>query len=202
MKTTARMVMAAVMGTTAWAGEIPPAAERKVTVCMEIVQDRLTVYRAQALAAKMFTAIGVAIRWRHPGHTCPVEAIVIDQATDTPKDYLSGALGYALPYEGTHIRIFYDRLIQFVTRERAPPILAHIMVHEIAHILQGTDRHSRGGVMKARWDREDYWRMPGNPLEFTEYDVLLIHLGIDQRAARRLPPAQPEDETVGAAAVH
>jgi hypothetical protein len=30
------------------------------------------------------------------------------------------------------------------------------LVHEISHVLQGTNRHSETGVMKARWNQEDY----------------------------------------------
>jgi hypothetical protein len=35
-----------------------------------------------------------------------------------------------------------------------PPtfVLAHVLVHEITHILQGIDRHSESGVMKSPGD--------------------------------------------------
>jgi hypothetical protein len=56
---------------------------------------------------------------------------------------ISRALGVALPLEGSHARVFYDRVL------RASPddayqdaLLAHVMAHEIAHVLQGLIRHS------------------------------------------------------------
>ena len=94
-----------------------------------------------------------------------------------------GALAYALPYEGTHIVIFYDRVLETESR-RVPKLTAHIMVHEIAHILEGTNLHSDSGVMKAKWDEKDLSEMAWKPLTFTNFDVRLIHRGLDDRANR------------------
>ena len=34
-------------------------------------------------------------------------------------------------------------------------LLAHVLVHEITHVLEGVDRHTGQGVMKARWTEDD-----------------------------------------------
>jgi hypothetical protein len=57
-------------------------------------------------------------------------------------------------------------------------LLAHVMVHEIAHILQGVYRHSDNGVMKAVWTGQDYSQMRVGALPFAPEDVELIHLGL------------------------
>jgi hypothetical protein len=62
--------------------------------------------------------------------------------------------------------------------------MAHVMVHEIAHILQGTDQHSTRGVMKAHWNSYDYVLMKTGRLTFTEPDVEMIHIRSVARAAR------------------
>jgi hypothetical protein len=67
-------------------------------------------------------------------------------------------------------------------------VLAHVLVHELTHILQGFPRHSEGGVMKAHWDSGDFAQMTWKPLPFTEVDVDLIQRGLDVREAR-LPGA-------------
>jgi hypothetical protein len=63
--------------------------------------------------------------------------------------------------------------------------LAHVLAHEITHILQGVSRHSESGVMKATWDQRDFEKMAWKPLTFTERDVMLIHFGLEARAARK-----------------
>jgi hypothetical protein len=49
-----------------------------------------------------------------------------------------------------------------------------VLVHEITHILQGVDRHSESGIMKAQWTIDDYRAMASKPLSFTPLDVKLI----------------------------
>ena len=58
------------------------------------------------------------------------------------------------------------------------------MAHEVTDILQGICRHSASGVMKARWDEEDFLQMAWKPLPFTDYDIDLIRRGLDAREAR------------------
>jgi hypothetical protein len=141
----------------------------------------LTRVQAQGLASTMFAGIGVTLNWRHgaPSHAEP-GAIAIDFVTHTPETLMPGALAYALPYEGVHIRIFWDRIGSDRT---GPELLAHVMVHEITHILQGVVQHSSEGIMKARWTPQDRSSLARKPLHFTEFDVVLIHNGLDARGA-------------------
>ena len=85
---------------------------------------------------------------------------------------------YAQSYEAVHIQVFYDR----IKYKPAPAeLLAHVMVHEITHILQGISRHSDNGIMKANWSGEEFQRMRYKPLSFTEEDVVLTHRGLEAR---------------------
>ena len=103
---------------------------------------------------------------------------MVDLATDTPKQLRPGALGFALPYEGTHITVFYDRVLQTVDSKMVPAVLAHVLVHEITHILEGCDWHTSAGIMKASWTRADYKQMARQPLSFTGEDLQLIQFGL------------------------
>jgi len=60
-------------------------------------------------------------------------------------------------------------------------ILAHVMTHEITHVLQGIERHSATGVMKARWDAKDFLNMTFSPLPFTVDDIDLLHTALRLR---------------------
>ena len=187
MKFTAMMAIVAVMGMTAWAGESGPANEPKVTVCMERGGDMVTTLRAQTAASKMFSEVGVKIEW-HGQSSCPADALRISLSTSTPANLLPSAWAYALPYEGSHIVVFCDRIQKAVAmapgRVQVPSLLAHVLVHEITHILQGFNRHSASGVMKTRWDFDDFSHMDWKPLQFTEEDVMHIHQGLNARASR------------------
>jgi hypothetical protein len=172
--------LAVVMGTSAHAAQ---TSDRSVTVYLRdnpSVPDPVRSI-AKALASDMFAGIGVRIDWRSgqpAASSATAGAIAIELGTETPKTFLPGALAYAQPYEGVHIQVFYDR----IKYAPAPAeLLAHVLVHEITHTLQGISRHSDSGVMKANWSAEDLSRLRFKALPFTEEDVVLIHRGLKAR---------------------
>ena len=93
----------------------------------------------------------------------------------------SEALAIAPPYEGS-IVVFLDRVRELI-RHRGPSVMAHVLVHEITHVLEGINRHSATGIMKARWNSNDYGEMRHKPLPFAEEDVGLIYYGLKVRRA-------------------
>lgn len=168
-------VMAAMAGTDARADS---KIGREVTVYCSDKADvpMLDGMQAQSLASGMFAKIGVKLNWR-PGNPSRPEtsAIVIELVKGTPATFKPGSLAYALPYEGVHIQIFWDR----IKKTPAPrEVLAHVMAHEITHILQGIARHSNEGVMKANWTPQEEYAMKAKPLAFTQEDIELIYAGM------------------------
>jgi hypothetical protein len=92
-----------------------------------------------------------------------------------------GAMAYALPYSRTTIVVFYDR----VQAAAVPPLLAHVLAHEITHVLEGLAVHSATGIMKAKWTSKDYVEMRRRALQFTDEDVILIRHGLDSLERRK-----------------
>jgi hypothetical protein len=139
---------------------------------------------AEWLATEMFAKIGISLHWSaaKPARSSAQPSIVMDLLTATPPDRMPGALAYALPFEGVHISVFFDRIEEAPAPDRAR-ILAHVMVHEITHLLQGVSRHSDRGVMKAVWTNRDFGDMRKKPLAFTVEDVNLIDSGLSARQA-------------------
>lgn len=185
-KITAITTMVLMAGAVAQAAPTT-APDRKVTVCVEglslpTVDGAGT--RARAIASQMFAAIDVTIVWRYEFRGCPEQGIRVTLLERTPDNLKPGALAYALPYEGTHIRIFFDRIARNHNKPHVPIVLAHVLVHEITHILQGISRHSATGVMKAHWELADYRNMTGRPLAFEDKDIDLINFGLEGRARR------------------
>ena len=105
--------------------------------------------------------------------------IIIDITSDTPKMFAPGALAWAQVYEGVHISVFWDRIKNKVGgRDRLGTcLLAHVMAHEIAHIIEGVDRHSETGLMKAHWTNAEIEGMSVRLLSLAPEDVQLIHNG-------------------------
>lgn len=170
-----------------------PNAACSVPVC---VNDNnsinvLALVRAQAIASQMFATAGVAVEWHSAAHASCQElqfprAIVLDFVTATPGNNPE-ALASAAPYEGIHATVLVDRLEGIGGTAKRSKFLAHVMTHEITHLLQRISRHAQTGVMKARWDADDLMRMGYTTLPFTPEDIDLIQRGLSRQTADSAP---------------
>jgi hypothetical protein len=162
-------------------------AEPTVVICLVADPNRQIMSAAETLANQIFTSIRVTIRW-HESPVCPAAPevpVFMVIRTATPKTYFPDALGVALPLEGSHAWVFYDRVQRAVRDDKhLTALLAHVMVHEIAHVLQGINRHSESGILKANWSEREIAQMAVLPLAFTPTDATLIHMGIEDRRTR------------------
>jgi hypothetical protein len=107
---------------------------------------------AERIASRIFERIGVTLNWLKNPRACPAHALILSVTDETPPNLLPGALAYAQPYEGVHIRVFADRVMaasDYPQPKLCGRVLGHVFAHEIAHMLQGVSRHSAEGVMKA-----------------------------------------------------
>jgi hypothetical protein len=186
------MNVLSVAATVLWAGlnlkvgEFRPANQLPVKICMESgVGEPWVVTQAETIATRMFAEIGVGIEWRHASTSCntsPGESLIVQFSTGAPERLFPGALAYSRLDGGDHIEVFYDRVGRTVEAHRVPRLLAHVLAHEIGHMLEGVSRHSADGVMKAHWDNRDFLEMSYKPLTFAPEDVELIQRGIMHRA--------------------
>lgn len=181
---------AAEFATVARAHEIERPA---VAVCVDgklDQYDKSVADHAQTRASTIFRRIGVQVDFhRANSGFCGQSGrsvIRVAYSVHTPAEIAPSELAYALPYEGVHIEVFCDRVPGGDDPRRAE-VLAYVLTHEIAHILQGVARHSDSGIMKAHWDKADLIRMRLVPLSFTEGDVDLIHKGLQARAGHNAP---------------
>lgn len=181
MKSQVVVAVAALMATGIRTSQASQTREPNVTVCMATGGEAFgLVQEAQATVDRMFAATGVVIEWRPQMRDCPANAILVSLSYRTPESLSPGALASARPFEGIHIEVFYDRIRRF-NHAAVPTVLAHVLVHEITHVLQAVSRHSDYGVMKAQWDTTDYTEMRWKTLAFTPNDVDLIHQGMASR---------------------
>jgi hypothetical protein len=179
MTATAIAMMTWVASTVVPAGQ----SQQNLTVYLRDTAgvDPYALTPAKGSARQMFGQIGISVDWHNSGRAVSFSQppIAIELVMHTPYDFKPDALASAQLYEGSHI--FFDQIAMHSTPAR---VLAHVMVHEITHLLQGIRRHSDSGVMKALWTREDFWEMRCEALAFTPEDVELIQIGLAARNAR------------------
>lgn len=178
MKTLAILAVAMAMKARAGAEEVAIYLEGQYVVPI------VTLARAKSLTDRMFASAGVRIDWLkgEPSHSqWRQQPIIIKIVKESSRDIAPGALAFALSYEGVHVTLFYDRIQQTIEPALVDRLLAHVMAHEITHILQGVGRHSETGIMKAHWTPDDLNAMKLKPLSFTEEDVRLIRIGLEKR---------------------
>lgn len=175
------LVLLAAAGAGLWADELDSGEHYRVSVCLETAGS-FTLNRASSLVSRIYAAIGVEIDWQRL-RNCPAGAIRVTMQNFTFPSEKPDALAYSMPYHGTRIVIFYDRVQQTVESRRVPVLTAHAIAHEIGHILEGNSSHSSSGVMKARWDEDDFSEMSWKPLPFAPEDVSLIRQRLRSRSA-------------------
>jgi hypothetical protein len=180
MKTRTMAAMIVLMTMRTQAGEKNLKDEQTVNVCIEAGRT-VEAPLAQAIAGKMFAEIGVQIKWRTKRECAKSKDALIHilLLTGAPLNHYPNALAFANPFEGRHITVFADRIHNPADPPRVVTCkLAHVLVHEITHILQGTDGHAASGIMKAKWNQDDFNHMAWKPLSFNPLDIELIKLGI------------------------
>jgi hypothetical protein len=190
MKTQRLAAMLAMTAASLCAGQSAVTQKATVTVCME--SDWKALEGVRPLTAAMFAHIGVRIVWR-TRDACPVgvDAIQVRLSRDSTsvRNVSFEALAATQPYART-VTVFLDR-VKDLNRSRGISVMAVVLAHEITHVLEGIDRHSATGIMKARWDNHDYLEIGRQTLAFAQDDIDLIYAGLKvPRAAEAAVAAQ------------
>jgi len=97
-------------------------------------------------------------------------------------------MAFANPFDPVPvITVMYDRILDLTDRvpELRSAILAHVIAHEIGHLLMRTNGHSPDGVMKAHWTASDYGRMAHRPLPFRPDDAEMMRRRLGLASATR-----------------
>ena len=166
------------IGIAAHTADVAERGTYRVVVCIASSPIH-ELNQAELIAERMFRNADVVLEWHRSldPRVCPMGAVRISVEQETGPHTLPGALAYSMAAEGGLIRVFYDRIAR-IQSLKPSALLAHVLVHEITHVLQGVAWHSHTGVMKARWEAADFERMVRKGLPFTTTDVKLVRRGL------------------------
>lgn len=184
------LAVAAVLavGSGAWAGGPRPGPEQTLMVCLDPNGGSAVIDPGRAAATAIFKRAGIRLDWRISERPCLAGGgIVVSGSFATPNDEHPGALAYALPYEGAHLVLLYDRILGAISWPGVPSLMGYVLAHEIGHMLQGVARHSAEGILKAHWNYLDYADINRWRLDFTKEDIAMIRDGMSKRFPRATP---------------
>jgi hypothetical protein len=147
---------------------------------------------AKGLSTRILSHAGVRLEWCAQPSRCQdwPGRIVISLEPRAPARLAPAALAEARVFEGRHIDVFLDRLNWGRNPQWSSRLLGHVIAHEIAHLLQGVDRHSEHGIMKAQWHNGDYAAMARSTIPFHADDLDLIQRGLEKRTSILAVPVQ------------
>lgn len=162
-------------------------AERPADVMVYVTGDDLLLLGTEQSEIKRavgrtFAPVGIRISWvdGKPKNIGPPAAPVVVYVQFIRRSFQyhrPGVLADATPFAPgvKTITVICER-VQAITNshDRVPRIVAHILAHEIGHVLLATDQHDEIGLMKGTWDREEFDAMKTNSLGLTSSDLELV----------------------------
>jgi len=180
------VIAAGIIGTSA--SPAAPPETSSITVRTYNLANAPTEYLVQAnySAGQIFKQAGIAVRWlscalslqEARANTACEEAtgrhdfdVVVSTAAITrPGIATDASLGYAFPLaRRSHAVVLWERSKKMAESNGVPAgiILGHATAHELGHLLLHSVEHSRTGIMRSRWGKEDLLRAESGRLLFT-----------------------------------
>jgi hypothetical protein len=178
---------------------------RACTVSAYVDADVVTspglVWYAVNKTTELFRLTGVDVQiarrkdsYRAPADSCgPPIRILIEHGGRRSAG--KNVLANTTPYRGmgSTIHVYLDRIVTAGPLPATGTVLAYVFAHEITHLVEGIDRHSDSGILKAFWSKEDYKRIRDFKLTFDARDVEMLR---DRMARLKLSGGpQMQDQT-------
>ncbi len=136
--------------------------------------------RSELVAGRIFAGIGLTVRWRSGRPKTSMagreaEALAIRLEAGIPGGPHTDALAFTAPEQGgVVVHILYYNVRAAHRPDLVHVLLGYLLAHEMGHVLEGMDRHSESGVMKAFWTPEDFREMASGRLSFAPTDAAIM----------------------------
>jgi hypothetical protein len=155
-----------------------------LTVQLQILNDANVpadvLSAAQHEVVGIFARAGIEIVWHDAPGAAPSAlrfAVKIVPHSLHYGDTKPHVMGVALSGErGTMVYVFYGRVddLARTQRVRTGTMLAHVIAHEVGHLLLPKGRHSQSGLMRGSWDRTQVEAAARGALTFTPDEIRTI----------------------------
>ena len=175
------------VGTSACAQVGAPASQVASQVIVSVHNDAHapvgTLTSAETTASRIFREAGLNVEWMNcvgvgnhgPASPCTRAAYptylhirIVSRARNLP------AATFGIAYlsadgSGCYSSVFLEPIahLHASTGEGVGPVLGHVMAHEIAHLLLGTNSHAAEGIMRAQWQKDELLSASKGELLFT-----------------------------------
>lgn len=172
----------------------PPKINVRVHNYAQVSSEILT--QAEVEAARIFGKAGVEITWTNcdPTRRGLGDAARCNQflgptnlgvrilpqfgvIPGTDKETMGFALGY---FASVSVRRVKEDAAEFGVQPCV--VLGPAIAHELGHLLLGSQGHTPTGIMRARWQGEDYQRAPRGAFNFTSQQAKSIRSEVNKRA--------------------
>jgi hypothetical protein len=110
--------------------------------------------------------------------------IALEIVAKAPPGPKAAVLGTAQPLarQGLNVRVFADRIAAAADRQNRSysSVLAHVMAHEIGHVLLRTNDHSgASGLMAPVWTDWEYWQIGRGLMFFNRSQSQAMRVGLE-----------------------
>jgi hypothetical protein len=137
----------------------------------------------ETTASRIFQEAGLTVKWmncagfanRDPVSSCTETAFpkhlhvrILTRSRNLPPSTF-GIAYLSDEGSGCYSDVFLEPIARLhtATGQGVGPVLGHVMAHEIAHLLLGTNSHSVDGIMRAQWQKEELLSATKGELLFT-----------------------------------
>jgi hypothetical protein len=136
----------------------------------------------------IYARAGIEVQWHNepsdatPSRRLAVKIVPQSFGAATAKPHVMGIAPGEQP-GGTLVYVFYDRVEQFARAKRvlSSTMLAHVIAHELGHLLLPKGWHSRRGLMRGTWDLAQVSAAARGQLTFTREEIRTISADLSSR---------------------
>jgi hypothetical protein len=192
MRHFSRMALAVVIAGVAFERSATAEPRHLKTIAIVVVNEAAVredlLKHAQRQATRIYEPLDVALKWTDSMIAEPTALrLTIKIVPYSKLGHGEDAMGLAIK-GGNLAYVFYGRVSDFAEQHQleTATVLAHVIAHEMGHLLLPNRPHSSSGIMRASWHRAHQLAIMRSPrgLSFTSAEVELIRQSIDAARSR------------------
>jgi len=186
------LVFAAWIPTSAMAGGRTEASRLQIVVSVfnRSEAEHAVILASEKMTTKIYEQIGVSIVWKNCRTQSEPDLDRCEPATDRTQlvlhiEHQSRALftdAFGVSWLGDdgwgrYCDVFYDRILMLHREGRASEgtILGMVVAHELGHLLLGSNSHSDSGIMRPKWQSQDFLTPEFGVTKFSRNQVQKIY---------------------------